>query len=89
MEYLSGGSLSDLIKKTHESGAKLKDIDASRIIKGILEAVAYLHGFDIAHRDLKPGKHFLFHYPYFNRKHYVRKAKRLQLFEAHRLWTKR
>ena len=66
MEYLCGGSLRELINRTYDNGAKkpagpegnkIRPIDASRIIKGVLEAVAYLHGFDIAHRDLKPGKH--------------------------------
>ncbi len=79
MEYLSGGSLKELIHKSHESDKKLKDIDASKIIKGMLGAVTYLHGFDIAHRDLKPGL-TLFHArsanKYFGiRKHNVRKAK--------------
>jgi len=33
----------------------MKAKDASEIIKAILKAVAYLHTFDTAHRDLKPG----------------------------------
>lgn len=55
MEYLSGGALSDIIEKLHESGKKLKDIDASRMVKEILGAVDYLHGLGTVHRDLKPG----------------------------------
>jgi len=63
MEYLQGGSLKELIHKAHEKGGtKLKDMDVSRIIKGVLSAVAYLHGFDIAHRDLKPGIFYYFAY---------------------------
>ena len=37
-------------------GQRLRERDASEIVKGILEAVAYLHALDIAHRDLKPGR---------------------------------
>jgi len=55
MEYLSGGSLNDFIKKVYGAGKFIKTIDASVILRQILEAVAYLHEFDIAHRDLKPG----------------------------------
>jgi len=57
MEYLSGGSLSGIIEKLRESGKKLKDIDASKIVKKILEAVKYLHDLKTVHRDLKPGNH--------------------------------
>lgn len=52
-------------------GGKLKEFDASRIVKGVLEAVAYLHDFDIAHRDLKPG---YWHRTILRRQHHVRKA---------------
>ena len=59
MEYLGGGSLKDLIRKMKESGIKMKSIDASKIIKKILEAVNYLHSYNIVHRDLKPGKYLI------------------------------
>jgi serine/threonine protein kinase len=55
MEYLSGGSLTNMLKKISETNGKMRDKDASEIIKSILEAVAYLHNLDTAHRDLKPG----------------------------------
>jgi serine/threonine protein kinase len=55
MEYLSGGSLKDFIRKVYDTERFVKAIDASAIIKQILEAVAYLHEFDIAHRGLKPS----------------------------------
>eukprot|EP00826_Nyctotherus_ovalis_P022687 TRINITY_DN1753_c0_g1_i15.p2 TRINITY_DN1753_c0_g1~~TRINITY_DN1753_c0_g1_i15.p2 ORF type:complete len:124 (-),score=20.08 TRINITY_DN1753_c0_g1_i15:1275-1646(-) len=55
MEYLSGGSLKDLIEKTYSVGRYIKTVDASTIVRQILEAVAYLHDFNVVHRDLKPG----------------------------------
>jgi serine/threonine protein kinase len=57
MEYLNGGSIDDLIKTNNQAGKKMNTIDASRIIKLILEAVIYIHNYDTAHRDLKPGNY--------------------------------
>lgn len=56
MEYLNGGSVEDLIKASKKAGKKIDSATGSRIIKFILEAVAYIHSYDTAHRDLKPGK---------------------------------
>ena len=56
MEYLGGGSLMDIIGRIRNSGFSIPTRDCSRILKEILEAVAYLHSLDTAHRDLKPGK---------------------------------
>ena len=55
MEYMSGGSLMDLIEKIYVSGNRMDTINVSRIIKLILKAVNYLHEHNIIHRDLKPG----------------------------------
>lgn len=49
MEFLSGGSLSDLINKT---GALL-EITVKNLIKQVLKGLNYLHENDIIHRDLK------------------------------------
>ncbi len=50
MELLSGGTL----RKKLEEGRKFTDAEASVIMNGILQAVAYLHRKEIIHRDLKP-----------------------------------
>lgn len=64
-ELLIGGSLIKLINHNIEKGRKFKDNEASLIIKGILNAVAYLHSYDIAHRDIKPGNYIIHIFAYF------------------------
>jgi len=55
MEKLKGGTLTKLIECRQKHNKKFTDIEASTIIKCILEAVNYIHQFDIIHRDIKPG----------------------------------
>ena len=50
MEKLSGGELFERIV----GRPRFSEIEAARLIKPLLEAVAYLHDLGIAHRDLKP-----------------------------------
>jgi len=59
MEYLSGGSLMELIERVYRGRERIEKINVSKIVKAILKAVAYLHSHEIAHRDLKPGKVFI------------------------------
>lgn len=50
MEKLSGGELFERIV----GRPRFSEIEAARLIRPLLEAVAYLHDLGIAHRDLKP-----------------------------------
>lgn len=59
MELLKGGSLHNFLTNMKERGIKIKDYEASAIIKSLLEAVSYLHKLDFAHRDIKPCKFLL------------------------------
>jgi serine/threonine protein kinase len=53
-ERYTGGELFDrIVDNTHDRGCLAED-EAARIIKSLLEAVAYLHGKNIVHRDIKP-----------------------------------
>ncbi len=56
MELIPGGVLKRLFKLTDNTGAQkpLTDLEASKIMKSLLEGVAYVHARDIVHRDLKP-----------------------------------
>ena len=57
MELIEGGSLKDLIIRRYNNKKQdylFKDSECAIIIKGILEAVEFLHQNNIIHRDLKP-----------------------------------
>jgi len=56
MELIPGGQLKRLFKLKDEKGKPktLTDEQASRVMKSLLQAVAYVHARDIVHRDLKP-----------------------------------
>jgi serine/threonine protein kinase len=55
MELVTDGRLSDVIKERFKSGAKFTDSESSALMRGILNAVIYIHNKNIVHRDLKPG----------------------------------
>ena len=53
MEYIGYGQLFHLIRQKSENGEQFTDLEASRIMKGIIDAVSYIHDKGIIHRDLK------------------------------------
>lgn len=55
LELLPGGSLADFLRPKHKRNQRLTDKQASALMSGILEGIAYIHDAGIAHRDLKPG----------------------------------
>ena len=63
MELIPGGQLKNMFKLKDENGKArpLSDLQASRIMKSLLEGVAYVHARDIMHRDLKPENILLSH----------------------------
>jgi serine/threonine protein kinase len=53
-ERCTGGELFDRIAENTSPSGCFSEVNASRIIKSLLEAVGYLHENDIVHRDIKP-----------------------------------
>lgn len=59
-ELCTGGELFDrIIQKTNSKEGHYSEHDAAKIIKQVLDAIAYCHQKNICHRDLKP-ENFLF-----------------------------
>ena len=56
MELILGGQLKRLFKLKDDKGnpKPLTDLEASKVMKSLLNGVAYVHARDIVHRDLKP-----------------------------------
>jgi len=56
MELLKGGRLSEIIWSRKKDGKRLSGTEISTIMRGIMEAIKYIHSKGIAHLDVKPGK---------------------------------
>ena len=50
MEYVKGG----LLKKLFKRDLALSEVEASQVVRNILEGVNHIHTLDYIHRDLKP-----------------------------------
>lgn len=53
LEYASGGTLADLIKKS--GGHGLPESDVKKYTRSVLQGIAYIHSHGYVHCDLKPG----------------------------------
>ena len=51
MRLIAGGSVSDLLKKTHRGLARERVVS---ILRGVASALVYAHGRGVLHRDVKP-----------------------------------
>lgn len=54
-ECVNGGSLVGLMNNRISMNKPISDLEASQIIKSILQAVKYMHEKGIVHRDMKPA----------------------------------
>ena len=55
MEYLSGGSVLDIMREICHGGGFNDEVLLATIMKGIVVALNFVHGHDEIHRDVKPG----------------------------------
>ena len=55
MELIRGGSLRKFMDERNQKNQGINDLEASIIMKSILQGVSYMHNNNIVHRDLKPG----------------------------------
>jgi serine/threonine protein kinase len=53
-ERYAGGELFDTVLERTSRGCSFSEYEASKVIKSLLEAVAYLHENGLVHRDIKP-----------------------------------
>lgn len=71
MEFLKGGNLRELIEKRRKNNNPFTNEELRLIMKGIVNAVQYLHQNDIVHRDIKSGISLLCKIHFFFKKNFV------------------
>lgn len=56
MEYMKGGDLSQYIKKRRSENSSFRESEVCTIVAGLLRALKCIHGNQIIHGDIKPGR---------------------------------
>lgn len=73
LEYVEGGELFDFVQKMHqresEERAKIDEENVKTVFLQLLNAVKWLHGHNIVHRDLKLESKYLFVFFFFKKKY--------------------
>ena len=55
MQYVSGGTLKDLLNKLYENGRKLPIRDSLKLVRQVADGLDAAHRAGIVHRDIKPS----------------------------------
>jgi pSer/pThr/pTyr-binding forkhead associated (FHA) protein len=59
MEFITGGSLRDLLEQAAEGKIQLSLVDGLELMRQACEGLAYAHGLGMVHRDIKPDNMLL------------------------------
>ncbi|TQE98323.1 MAG: protein kinase [Spiribacter salinus] len=59
MDFEEGMTLSALLARREDQGRPLEQDEILRLLRPLLEGLAYVHGQDVLHRDIKPGNIFI------------------------------
>ncbi|PKM04919.1 MAG: hypothetical protein CVV16_03285 [Gammaproteobacteria bacterium HGW-Gammaproteobacteria-6] len=59
MQFEDGLPLSELMNRREQQGRPMSQAEVLSIIKPLLSGLAYVHGHDVLHRDIKPGNIFI------------------------------
>ncbi len=59
LEWLEGRDLEEVLRQRREAGERFGEREALELLRPAIDALAFAHGDDIAHRDVKPANLFL------------------------------